>query len=148
MANHGTGVKFGTDCNISWRRWLQVLFIWRYQIQDINWTCHQATILSLAKIHFCCSFKFPPRIVSCLVTCTTTATRKHNVVFTLNKSPNRINRLQSDLFHCKIALHVSRVTAPIIRSTKNCNRSYRSYSEIQGLTVWSLTTNIWVVPHR
>jgi len=36
--------------------------------------------------------------------------------------------MQSDLFHCKVTLHVSGFTAPIIRSTKNCNRSlqYRS----------------------
>jgi hypothetical protein len=33
--------------------------------------------------------------------------------------------MQSDLFHFKVTLHVSRVTAPIIRSAKNCNRSLR-----------------------
>jgi len=44
--------------------------------------------------------------------------------------------MQSDLFHCKVTLHVSGVTAPIIRITKNCNRSlwYRLHCEIQGLT--------------
>ena len=46
--------------------------------------------------------------------------------FTLNKSPTRCNSMQSDLCHCKVTLHVSGVTAPIIRSAKNCNR-YRSY---------------------
>jgi len=30
-----------------------------------------------------------------------------------------------DLYYCKITLHVSEVTAPIIRSTKNRNRSLR-----------------------
>ena len=33
--------------------------------------------------------------------------------------------MQSNLFYCKITLHVSGDTAPIIRSTKNCNRSLR-----------------------
>ena len=32
---------------------------------------------------------------------------------------------QSNLFYCKITLRVSGVTAPIIRSAKNCNRSLR-----------------------
>ena len=59
-----------------------------------------------------------------------------NCEFTLNKSPTRCNSMQSDLFHCIVTLRVSGVTAPIIRSTKNCNRNlrYRSYCEIQGLT--------------
>jgi len=37
--------------------------------------------------------------------------------------------MQSDLFHYKVTLHVSGVTAPIVRSTKNCNRIlwYRSW---------------------
>jgi len=33
--------------------------------------------------------------------------------------------MQSNLFHCKITLHISGVTAPIIRSAKNSNRSLR-----------------------
>ena len=33
--------------------------------------------------------------------------------------------MQSNLFYCKITLHVSGVTAPIIRNTKNCNRCLR-----------------------
>jgi len=32
---------------------------------------------------------------------------------------------QSNLFYCKITLHVSGVIAPIIRSAKTCNRSLR-----------------------
>jgi len=40
--------------------------------------------------------------------------------------------MQSNLFYCKITLHVSGVTAPFIRNAKNCNRSLRcrSYCEI------------------
>jgi len=54
----------------------------------------------------------------------------------INKNPTTCNSMQSDLFYCKITLHVSGVTVPIIRGTKNCNRSLRcrSYCEIQGLT--------------
>jgi len=33
--------------------------------------------------------------------------------------------MQPDLFHCKITLHVSGVTAPIIKGTKNSNSSLR-----------------------
>ena len=33
--------------------------------------------------------------------------------------------MQSNLFYCKITLHVSGVTAPIIKSDKNFNRSLR-----------------------
>jgi len=39
------------------------------------------------------------------------------------KVRTRCNSMLSDLFHCKVTLHVSGVTAPIIRSTKNCNCS-------------------------
>ena len=45
--------------------------------------------------------------------------------FIFNKNPTRCNSTQSDLFYCKITLHVSDVTASIIRSTKNCNRNLR-----------------------
>jgi len=47
------------------------------------------------------------------------------MLFTLNKSPTICKCMQSDLFHCKVTLHVSGVTAPIIRSTKNYIRSLR-----------------------
>jgi len=33
--------------------------------------------------------------------------------------------MQSDLFYYKVTVHVSGVAAPIIRSTKNSNRSLR-----------------------
>jgi len=46
----------------------------------------------------------------------------------VNNNPTRCNSMQIFIY-CKVTLHVSGVTAPIIRSTKNCNRSprYRSY---------------------
>jgi len=53
----------------------------------------------------------------------TTVATLHFVI--LNKSPTRCNSMQSDLFHCKVTLHVSGVTAAIIENAKNCNRSLR-----------------------
>ena len=55
--------------------------------------------------------------------------------FNVNKNPTRCNSMQV-FIHCKVTLHVSGVTVPIIRSTINCNRNlrYRSYCKIQGLT--------------
>ena len=44
--------------------------------------------------------------------------------FNFNKNPTRCNSMQI-FIHCKVTLHVSGVTAPIIRSTKNCNRNLR-----------------------
>jgi len=48
--------------------------------------------------------------------------------FNINKNPTRYTNMQIFIY-CKVTLHVSGVTAPIIRSTKNCNCSlrYRSY---------------------
>jgi len=56
-------------------------------------------------------------------------------LFTVNKNPTRCNNMQIFIY-CRVTLHVSGVTASIIRSTKNCNRSlrYRSYCKIQGLS--------------
>ena len=53
----------------------------------------------------------------------------------VHKNPTRCNSMQL-FIHCEVTLHVSGVTAPIIRSTKNCNRNlrYRSYCKIEGLT--------------
>ena len=40
------------------------------------------------------------------------------IIFTSTECPTRCNSMQSDLFHCKVTLHVSCVTAPIIRVIK------------------------------
>jgi len=47
----------------------------------------------------------------------------------LNKKSNLMQQY-ADIY-CKVTLHVSGITAPIIRSTKNCNCYlwYRSYSD-------------------
>ena len=45
-------------------------------------------------------------------------------IISVNKNPTRCNSMQIFIY-CKATLHVSGVTAPIIRSTKNCNRSLR-----------------------
>jgi len=44
--------------------------------------------------------------------------------FNVNKSPTSCNSMQI-FIHCKVTLHVSGVTSPIIRSTKNSNRKLR-----------------------
>ena len=56
--------------------------------------------------------------------------------------------MQSNLFYCKISLHVSGVTAPINRSAKNCNHSlrYRSYCEIH--TTQNVLVRLGVVNHH
>ena len=43
-------------------------------------------------------------------------------IFNVNKNPTRCKSMHIFIY-CKVALHVSGVTAPIIRSTKNCNRA-------------------------
>ena len=55
-------------------------------------------------------------------------------LFNVIKNPTRCNSMQIFIY-CKVILHVSAVTAPIIRSTKNCNRSlrYRSYGTATSL---------------
>ena len=47
-----------------------------------------------------------------------------NKILDINKNPTRCNSMQIFIY-CKVTLHVSGVTAPIIRSTKNCNRNLR-----------------------
>ena len=51
-----------------------------------------------------------------------------NTLTSVNKNPTRCNFMQIFIY-CKVTLHVSGVTAPIIRSTKNCNRSLRYRSK-------------------
>jgi len=51
-------------------------------------------------------------------------TRKNEISWNVNKNPTRYNSMQIFIY-CKVTLHVSGVTAPIIRSTKNCYRSLR-----------------------
>jgi len=71
-----------------------------------------------------------------LKTVTATSGTGHNIgkVTSLQRGlidPTRCNSKQMFIY-CKVTLHVSGVTAPIIRSTKNCNRSlrYSSYCKI------------------
>ena len=47
---------------------------------------------------------------------------KYLQILNVNKNPARCNSTQIFIYR-KITLHVSGVTASIIRSTKNCNRS-------------------------
>jgi len=49
---------------------------------------------------------------------------KTNLIFDINKYPTRCNSMQIFIY-CKVTVHVSGVTAPIIMSTKICNRSLR-----------------------
>jgi len=46
------------------------------------------------------------------------------VSINVNKNPTRCKSMHIFIY-CKVTLHVSGVTAPIIRSTKNCNRNLR-----------------------
>ena len=59
----------------------------------------------------------------------------------VNKNPTRCSSMQIFIY-CKATLHVSGVTAPIIRSTKNCNRSlrYKSIILVQLLLMMGAVT--------
>ena len=48
--------------------------------------------------------------------------------------------MQSDLFYCKVTVHVSGVTAPIIRSTKNCNRNRDDLATLEGSSCTDIMT--------
>ena len=48
----------------------------------------------------------------------------NNFEYNVNENPTRCKSMQIFIY-CKVTLHVSGVTAPITRSTKNCNRSLR-----------------------
>ena len=45
-----------------------------------------------------------------------------NYEYLINNNPTRFNSMQIFIY-CKVNLHVSGVTTPIIRSIKNCNRA-------------------------
>jgi len=72
----------------------------------------------------CCMFRLTkaPRVAAAHTFVST-----HALVYnTVNKRPNLMQ--QNAFIYCKVTLHVSGITAPIIRSSKNCNRYlwYRS----------------------
>jgi len=74
-------------------------------------------------------FRGNPSSASCAVTCGQTDCHDEtNRSFNVNKNPTRCTSMQIFIY-CKTTLHVSGVTAPIIRSIRNCTRShrYRSY---------------------
>ena len=60
--------------------------------------------------------------------------RLRSLMFNVNKKVQLDATVCRHFIYCKVTLHVSGVTAPIIRSTKNCNRYlwYRSYCKIKN----------------
>jgi len=56
---------------------------------------------------------------------------EYNKEENVNKIPTRYNSMQIFIYY-KVTLHVSGVTAPIIRSTNNCNRSCTSIMTCTG----------------
>jgi hypothetical protein len=66
--------------------------------------------ISFIRLSFKCAFQTLPHL-------------KSNTLLTnVSKNPTRYNSMQIFIY-CKVTLHVSGVTAPIIGSTKNANRS-------------------------
>jgi hypothetical protein len=92
--------------------------------QAVNSTCRQATIYLFAKIRTFCavSLCLHPRILSCLITCTTTATRKHNfvlacwLVWTANRMKLNSRSRHTSECSCIVWLSEPRVT----RVLKDC----------------------------
>ena len=90
---------------------IQIWNLLNYRLKDYRWP----KIGSVCTDHGC-------REMEVLVSVSMDITVK------MNKNPTRCNSMQIFIY-CKITLHTSGVTTPIIRSAKDCNRSlrYRSY---------------------
>ena len=83
--------------------------------------------------YFCRPYKIIGREISSLKYQQFLLRHNETYVALLNKNPTRRNSMQVFIY-CKITLHVLGVTAPTIRSTKNCNRSLRSGQNIGTAT--------------
>ena len=68
--------------------------------------------------------KFPSCILQRITETSTDVSGSVPTERNVTKNPTRCISMQIFIYY-KVALHVSGVTAPIIRSTKNCNRSLR-----------------------
>jgi len=87
-------------------------------------SCFSVVFLELVLTNLCFCRWMWLRVVIIIVTNTGFTYMLNSNILNVNKNPTRCNSMQIFIY-CKVTLHVSGVTAPIIRSTKNCNRSLR-----------------------